>query len=315
MSIRMSLALILGIALSAILGNFASADRLDLYVVSREPGTVYVVDGDTGILNPAPLITGLDAPNYALLGPNNTLYIAENTAVRRYDAATGAQLEPTFFELGRRTNGMDFDSAGNLYVMIRDSAVASAVIAIAPDGTGLGKAINDINVDSGQDVVVGLASGNLYTTAADFTSVTGYNAAGGTGAFQWPVIGQFGPDPGPTFTIQEGPDGNLYGIGGDDILYKLDGTSGSVLQSVGVSGSGGLARSLGFDEFGNVYVGFGFNGTPNVQMYNSSLVHQGEVVSSGLLGDNTGISLVFAPEPSALTLLSVGVVGLLRRRR
>ncbi len=282
--------------------DVASADALDLYVVSRSQGEIYVVDGATGSLNSTPLATGLDSPNYALFGPDGLLYIAEHSAIRRYDPLTGVQQEATFFELGRRTNGMDFDSDGNLHVMIRDSAVASAVIAIAPDGTGLGKSINDLPIDSGQDVVVGLVSGNLFATVSDYTSIRQFDASGGTGGFQWPQVANFGPDPGPIFAIQEGPDGNLYGLGrsggevvldsNHDTLFKLDGGTGSILLSENIaSHSSGWPRSLTFNDDGNVFVGFGWNGTPNVHRYDSDLNHLGEYVSSGLFGDNSGISL------------------------
>ena len=110
-----------------------------------------------------------------------------------------------------------------------------------------------------------------------------------------------------------GPDSNLYvcSIGNDRVL-RYNGQMGTFIDIFASGGGLSNPDSLAFGPDGNLYVTSFL--TDNVKRYNgqSGVFIDTFTVGGGLDGP---VSLTFIPEPATLSLLFLGGIAALRRRR
>ena len=306
-------------------GSCAPPAWADLLVSSFDSFQVLRYDQTTGAFLGA-YATGLpgDRPLGLTFGPDSNLYVGMNnfgppfqSFVRRFDGGTGALID-TFASGGGllSPSHLVFGPDGNLFVasfgglapnsrVIRYNGVTGAYMDdFVPIGSG--------GLSGAEGLIFG-PDGNLYVTSRVTNQVLRYD--GSTGAF----LGVFasGGNNGPIDLV----------FGPDDNLYVLDSTAGllNILRFDGVTGaslgvfvsrfSGGTdGSSLTFGPDANLYVTTGFLGNSVLRFDGSTGQFMDEFVPDGSGGLDYATDLQFftpIPEPSTLTLLSVGLLSLL----
>jgi glucose/arabinose dehydrogenase len=205
--------------------------------------------------------------------------------VLRYDGNTGAFIDafiPAFTGGLEHPNGLLFAPDGNLYV------------ASSSDPVNMRGAIMRYDAKTGAPLPAPGQSGAIFV-------------APHSGGLQQPNIG-----------LAWGPDGNLYvgdyGVpnGTGNRVLRYDGKTGAFIDDFVPAGSGGLegTRDLVFGPDGKLYVASEATGVLRYDGKTGAFI---DVFAAGggptdLLFESQALP---TPEPASLTLLAIGVAGLL----
>ncbi|MDX1555108.1 MAG: hypothetical protein R3212_03685, partial [Xanthomonadales bacterium] len=198
-------------------------------VSNLNTGTITRYDADTGdfIDNFA---TGISGPTRLKIGPDNLLYVLQwnnSQPVRRY------QLDGTFVDnftsVGvNQAIGLDWDTAGNLYV---SSFNGASVRRFDPQGNDLGFFISDTLIgptniwfnDAGEMLVLDYSGGDVKRFDSDGNYIDDFVLA---------IINAEGVDFYPNGDV-------LIGAGGSRSVNRYD-SGGNFIEATVPSGSGGL---------------------------------------------------------------------------
>ena len=286
-----------------------------LLVSSYWPDTVLRFDAASGAPLGAAVASGaggLHLPEGLLVAPNNVLLVASvgfdrPSAIKKYDLITGNYLGD-FTTAGPllHPRGMAWGPDGNLYVcsdgtdeVLRyDAQNGDFIDAFVTAGAG--------GMDAPQDLE--FRGESLYVSNHGTDTVLGFDAQ--TGALD----GVFASSPSMTnpHGMTFGPDGNLYVVSGaTNSVLRFDGQSGAFMDIFVTQGLGGLA---GADN-----VLFGPQGHLYVSGYDSDGIHIYYGATGGFQGMLTGVTdptyMLIIPEPATLSLLTLGGLALVRRRK
>jgi len=313
-------------ALLAVFAVFGSGSRAEAVP------TLWGVDEDDGIL--------FSIANYA------TLTGFTNWGELQWDTNGGAP--GGLDEIGEHIEGFALDSSGVAYMSLNAdlgstdepvllsfniadaAALASTPVAVIGQISGMGVTFNN-----GNDNISGLAiqpgTGDLYALFRDNDEDTVdklLKIDKTTGS----VLAKFDLD-GLSHEVEDGEDlkfdhlGNLYVTDNeDDTLYKVDPTNGNILAIIDDDEAGGLGgddgdddlkiEALAWDPTTNTLLAFDDDRGKFLNLTLSDGANSLIGPVSGLT-DVEGMDFVPAaiPEPTTVTLLGVGLLGLARHRR
>ena len=321
------LPLLLAVVASGLAVPQTHAGPLVLLVSDTTNDNVKRYDGTTGAFIDDFIPTGsggLDVPQDLTIGPDGNLYVSSffSSEVLRYDGTTGAFID-VFASAGGLSspNGLRFGPDGNLYVssevsdnVLRYNGATGAFIDVFATGDGL---------DGPRGLTFG-PDGNLYVAGRNDDDVRRYNGA--TGAFIDLFATGAGMDAPMGLTF--GADGNLYvsSTASDNVL-RFNGATGAFIDEFVGPGAGGPEtvngpQGLTFGPDGNLYVASALGGgffppeTKDVVRFDGTtgaFIDQFVPTASGGLAFPT--FMLFVPEPTTLSLLALGGLLVIRRRR
>jgi len=277
-----------------------------LYVVNSASRTAGQYNSNTGTPINSSFISGLgNAQDIAISG--NNLYVADNIGtdnsgnVGAYNATTGASLFSISIGSGLTPQGIAI-SGNNLFVSANNNTVGLY------DAT-TGALINSNFITSGLSDPRGIVSSGNNLFVCNFLSGTvgQYNATSGASINNNFISGLWDPSDLAIY------DNTLFvSVQNNVAAYNI--TTGSLISSSFVSGNLGPASGLAVS--GNSL----FVAAQSLNTIGEYDAVSGATVNSSLvtgLSSPTGIAISSVPEPSALSLLAVGLGGLamMRRRR
>jgi hypothetical protein len=274
-----------------------------LYVVNSASGTAGQYNSNTGTPINSSFISGLgNAQDIAISG--NNLYVADNSGnVGAYNATTGASLFSISIgsAAGLATQGIAI-SGNNLFVSANNNTVGLY------DAT-TGALINSNFITSGLSDPRGIVSSgnNLFVCNYSSGTVGQYNATSGASINNNFISGLWAPS---DLAIYD----NTLFVSVENNVAAYNITTGSLISSSFVSGNLGPASGLAVS--GNSL----FVASQSLNTIGEYDAVSGATVNSSLvtgLSSPTGIAISSVPEPSAVSLLAIGLSGLamMRRRR
>jgi len=270
---------------------------------------------------------GLTNPQGMALGADGLLYVASSTnEVKRFNPSTGTFVDNFVTVSGGGLNvpiGIAFGPNGNLYVSDYGNntvkqfdgtgTLASSVASSQPEGLAFGP------------------DGKLYVSVSGGTAIRQYDPIAMTSLGNFTAPGSGDPQVGGNllfgFDLTFGPDGNLYVTEFSPAgLLRYDGSTGAFMAgpyAAGNDATGGFANFSNAPNPANLTGGSGLAFGPDGNLYVASFfqnriakfdgttgVYIGDFPASGL---SNPWSVMFAPEPSSMVLMSLG--GLLIGRR
>jgi hypothetical protein len=279
-----------------------------LYVVNSASRTAGQYNSNTGTPINSSFISGLgNAQDIAISG--NNLYVADNIGtdnsgnVGAYNATTGASLFSISIgsEAWLMTQGIAI-SGNNLFVSANNNTVGLY------DAT-TGALINSNFITSGLSDPRGIVSSgnNLFVCNYSSGTVGQYNATSGASINNNFISGLWDPSDLAIY------DNTLFvSVQNNVAAYNI--TTGSLISSSFVSGNLGYASGLAVS--GNSL----FVAAQSLNTIGEYDAVSGATVNSSLvtgLSSPTGIAISSVPEPSAVSLLAIGLGGwaIVRRRR
>jgi len=291
--------------------NFASAAPY-LLVCSYYRGRVCRFDGQTGQFVDEFIPSGSGGLANAIamaLGPDGNVYVSNSSEdnVLRYDGVTGDFIDAFVPRASGGLNGpqgLAFGPGGDLYVagynnndgVRRYDGISGAFIGVFTKPTGsLG---TPIDLAFGPD-------GHLYVHNQLDRNILQFH--GGTGELIQAIV----PNTYDTGPIAFGPDDNLYmSARGGDCVVRYDGRTGARIDTFIPSGSGGLDQPfhLTFEGDYLYVVGCQANGVFQYDASSGAFVRK-------FAGMNYAVGILFIPEPTTLSLLALGGLAVIRRRR
>ena len=230
---------------------------------------------------------GADGIIYGVSSISNT--------IRRFNAKTGASVPPVpFIGLGSPGEGGGLTSAPNGDLYVTQSGPISRVLWYNHTDESPSVFVSGLNQP--HDLTFG-PDGYLYVADAGSGQVLVFDSTGA------PVRSISVPGVGG---VAFGPDGKLYASGNNKILRYLATGAFDTEFVPSVESPYGLT----FGPDGNLYVASVSTGT--VKRYNGSTGADMDIFASGL---NSPTHVLFIPEPGTLSLLALGGLAVMRRRR
>jgi len=274
-----------------------------LYVVNSASGTAGQYNSNTGRPINSSFISGLgNAQDIAISG--NNLYVADNSGnVGAYNATTGASLFSISIgsAAGLATQGIAI-SGNNLFVSANNNTVGLY------DAT-TGALINSNFITSGLSDPRGIVSSgnNLFVCNYSSGTVGQYNATSGASINNNFISVLWAPS---DLAIYD----NTLFVSVENNVAAYNITTGSLISSSFVSGNLGYASGLAVSRNSLFVASQSLNTIGEYDAVSGATVNSSLVTG---LSSPTGIAISSVPEPSALSLLAIGLGGLtmMRRRR
>lgn len=293
--VRLTAALVVAVLFC---GSGEGRARADLLLVTSYHGNeIRSYDTTTGAFEGVFASTGLNNPIGLTFGPDGNLYAANYTSsqITRYDGTSGAFLG--VFASGSGLSGPQgiIFRGNDLYVSSRDS---DSILRYDSSGNLLGAFVAPGSGGLYRPNGLGFgADGNLYVSSQASDQILKFD--GTTGAF----LSVFATIPDDPHGLAFDGLGNLY-VGnfiGD--TYRLDATTGALLQSFH---SGGSYLALGPDGF--LYDSAGLS---SISRYNSATgAYIDTPISDPGLNNPAGFAFRVrsVPEPGAFALMGAGLI-------
>lgn len=262
-----------------------------------QTSSVFHYDGQTGDLV-GTIATGLDGPTGLAFLPDGDLAVAESQQDRilRYDGTSGAY-EGILCDSGLdNPRGIATGPGGNLWIA---SLQTNAIVAVDP---ATGSEVRRLTVPRPMGVAIG--NGRIYATSQ---SMAVYEFEYDTGQGLSTLAENVGQS---LEAILVAPDNSVI-VNSSTALVRLDWQSGKVLASN--TGFGGEGMAFGND--GMLYAGHGTHNIPVILARVDPITL--DIIAPAVTNftGGHGIAIKLVPEPATLTILTLGGLTLLRRRR
>lgn len=277
----------------------------DMFAISygTAPGQVYRITpaGVASLLTTIPGSTGFSDIK---LNPAGELLISDTGTNNIYQVNPNTGVSSVFASLPGSPRGKTYDGSGNLVVA---TLFNNTLSKISPSGVVTTFVTSGLL--SGPADIVRASSGDYFVLNGFSNSVVRVTAAGAVSSF----VSGGGLNAPRGLAIDNA--NNLFVSNGDGSISKI--TSGGTISTFAAAGSADGAFGLVMDSSSNLYVGDWTSGqikkiTPGGAISNYSSSGVAMTNPSGLAFASASAS---APEPASLSLLALGSLGALVKRR